>query len=362
MRGLNFTDLNFTGRSFLRGESRCQSDACWQRDQQAQIRKAMHRFKGIASDASLDYTQNPSPLFPGSMLFNQIMVPLTDGECVAHYSVTAPESIDVVYQYCSDLCRDIIPTGSVVLDVGDNDSAVLLSLEPALSKVIDRERCQQLIVLGRTVSKNIVRHCPVDIKTTTIEPDWSSVSALHKIYRDARHVLFIDSMRVMDAAFTHCSCTLIASEKFRSTPGFELLLHSLHQAPHCKVLDQYGHAIESSEENRRYPFLIAENRLSDFSRTLSFATRKSVHEEGLENAENKEFDWLIPFKGADTTRVIIHKARSSGQWLLKFGDYRTRWKRKAVKLKEDPRTFLSDSQFSVLKLVARLWPKCRKAH
>jgi len=107
--------------------------------------------------------------FPGSFIFNQILVPTGAGSChVSDLSV-----VDVILSVIKDLplCR-----------------VVLLGQEAS-------DICGELLQ----------DQAGSDVSVEMVEPDWNYAMVLHNIYRQAATVVFVNSMRVLDAAYTGCN-------------------------------------------------------------------------------------------------------------------------------------------------------------
>jgi len=154
-----------------------------------------HQYTEIA--CNIDRSQELRPLFPGSMLFNQILVPAN--RMNQFLPAVLPDTRDVEFEFCS-----------------------LRSMSSV----------EQIVFLGKSTGrliKGVLEENTTDISFNAVEPDWNSVYALHTMYRNARHILFVDTMRVLDAAFTGCNCTLIATDEFRRDIAFDFLLRQLDQ-------------------------------------------------------------------------------------------------------------------------------------
>jgi len=233
-----------------------------------------HQYTEIA--CNIDRSQELRPLFPGSMLFNQILVPAN--RMNQFLPAVLPDTRDVEFEFCSQLQGD--SQNTVLLDIDDTvespPSDIILKLMRSMSSV------EQIVFLGKSTGrliKGVLEENTTDISFNAVEPDWNSVYALHTMYRNARHILFVDTMRVLDAAFTGCNCTLIATDEFRRDIAFDFLLRQLDQT-RCITYGSNGQLVLPEESG--YKFNIAENNIHEVNRQLAANTCSL----------NVEDDWL----------------------------------------------------------------------
>jgi len=312
------------------------------------VKNSLHAMQGWRDfqfqqiDDNLESTNKVQPLFPGSMLFNQVLIPAEQSVSVAMMPAILADTRDVELQYCTELLHSNEHKNRLILDLGCADYAVpkdaLINLISGYSWIdriaVFNESSVQLV-------KNLLKKADLLIPIEIIEPDWSSAFALHACYRSARHLIFIDSMRVLDAAYTGCSCTLLASTEFKSQVSFGLLLRQLAQV-NCLAFDSNGKL--ESDDYGSCAFYVAENSIGDVEQYLS--DRSSVDVNG---------DWLERVSHNNSKPIIQTNRHHSAGFKSTVLDKKTRLARKLRKLQENPDAFFADSENPVLKNIARLF-------
>ncbi len=339
------------GLNLLKAGAKARAKGSWRAQQQLQIDKATGVLSGHIKARAL---------FPGSMLFNQIMLFSTESGFTSEPKLFAPESLSVAYEYCSLIHVRGELEHSLVIDAG-----MLASVESidAIIKIIETDRSiQQIVLLGQATQTALAgwlnERLGSNISVTKLEPNWKSAYALHAIYRQARHVVFIDTMRVLDAAYTGCNCTLLAGTEFSSDPAFVLLARHLARV-NCNLLDHSGVAISVSDKAHEVPYLIAQNQLSDVSEKLASANNPEGY--------LPHHDWLQGFVNTNVATeencpvISLGGKLSGGSSVANTAnsilDFKTRVYRKSRKLREDPRAFFTDSNSRVLSRLADVIPK-----
>ena len=312
------------------------------------VKNGLHAMQGwrdyqyLQIDANLASTKNVQPLFPGSMLFNQVLIPAELSVPVAMMPAILADTRDVELQYCTELLHSNEHKNTLFLDLGCSDHAVPKDM---LVHLISGYSWIDRIVVFNESSVQQVNHLlekadlliPIEI----IEPDWNSAFALHACYRSARHLIFIDSMRVLDAAYTGCSCTLLASSEFKSEVSFGLLLRQLAQV-NCLAFDSDGKL--GSDDYGSCDFYIAENNIGDIEQYLSGRSSVDVSD-----------DWLERVSQNNSKPIIQTNLHDSAGFKSTVLDKKTRLARKLRKLQENPDAFFADSENPVLKNIARLF-------
>ena len=303
-----------------------------------------------------------SPLFPGAMLFNQIMV-FADGK---HKSDGAnplvPETLDPVYEYCSNTTIVNIVTDALIIDA---EQVVPIECLSAINKLVKNEpSISRILLLGNELGY-LQEQLITDKPVTVLTPDWADPSALHRIYRQARHTIFVDTLRAMDAAYTCCRCSVIFSTEKLKVPAASFWVKCLTEMSVCSVVDANGDVIPAGAECS-YPFSIVENDRSE----LLKAIRENGGETGdarfpdiENNSDNRKYcatsHWLDQL---DTSVPVIRPADSGSSWRhLNIRDRKTAATRKLAKLRHDPYAFFSDSKFNLLQHAAKLFAPERKA-
>ena len=325
MRGLNL----------LRHTADTVSKVAWKNYQQKQV------ACNTAADVAL------RPLFPGSMLFNQILVP--SNTPVSSLPTVFPDTRDMELEYCNRGANESLHKNTIAIDIEG------IVEKPPVDAIIQLVKChghiEQVAFLGKS-ARRLLKGLTDEINKTglsiiTVDPDWRSVYELHALYRDAHHVLFIDTMRVLDAAYTGCNCTLIATDDFRRDVAFDYLVTQLDKLT-CVT---YGSDCQPIfPEMSVCNFKIAENNIHDVNVQLA-----------SEVCTSPTADWLTAELNEKALPVIdVADNECGGAWSNVL-DRRTRFLRKARKLREDPGAFLADSDYRILKAVSRVFPDHRKA-
>ncbi len=305
----------------------------WEKHQQSQIHKFVHTELELQA------------VFPGSMLFNQILVPTEEAVSLRHFPVCTPESVNVVYEYCSNIHSDSELNHSILIDTGELDS--IDSVDGIVKVIENYSAISQLVFVGQSARHALIglleSRLTRKMKVTVVEPDWDSIYSLYKFYRQAHHVIFVDTMRVLDAAYTRCDCSMVATNDFRSGPTFDVLQYYLDTLS-CPVFDQRGSPLCQSGVGIELPFMIVENKRSNLTRVLAAAQPGDDH----------PTDWLDDMLDADNTPVIDRRRDALNHSLGSMRDRKTRYSRKLAKLRNDPLTFMVDSNFRILRWVAHV--------
>ena len=343
MRGMNLMDGNRHNKAKNR----------WQLHQQTQIENYVGRFNHNRVVAA----------FPGSMLFNHLLVEVKDNVSLAQPApVQIPDSLDCVYEYCNSgrSAIDSLSHSAVIDTDGVHD---ISSIEMIVKNVVNDPAIRQVVFLGRSCRDKLIDHFSSRLKTVTYEPDWNSRLALHQIYREARRVIFVDNYRVMDAAFTHCSCTLIASERFENTLTADLLFRSLEQTPYCSVLrfSQYVESaandstsvdMQGSRELQHGPsktssYIACENNKVSLDQALKLAGNQAIE-------DDMQPDRLLQYIESLGSLAVINPEYPLNRVSLNFRDYKVGVLRKLNKLRSDPHAFCADSSYRLLNYVAKM--------
>ena len=339
----------------MNGNRHIKSKSRWQRHQQSQIENYVGHLHEV----------NVVAAFPGSMLFNQLLVEVEkDNAPAQHGPVLVPDSLDCVYEYCNNGRASInMLSQSVVIDTGGiDDIASIKTIDKIVS--IDPE-IRQVVFLGRSCRDSLIDHLNLQVNAVIYEPGWNSRFELHKIYREARHVIFVDNYRVMDAAFTHCSCTLIASEKFENRLSADLLFSSLQRAPYCRVFRQ-THLFESAESEPAYgdvrdnlgsqiyqsktpTFVMCENNKMSLNQVLKLAGKPTI-----EDDHQITPDRLLWYAKSLSSQAVINPDIAQNIVAGNLRDRKVAVLRKMSKLYSDPQAFCADSKYGLLKYLAKL--------
>ena len=235
---------------------------------------------------------------------------------------------------------------SLIVDAADfDDPGIIEELNTLINAQGD---WSQIVFLGRSAYKSLVRHLDINLPSKIIEPDWESRFSLYQIYRSAAHVIFVDTMRVMDAAFTNCSCSLVVSKKFTVENSTDHLFRSLEQAPDCTLVNR-----PDAELCIPVNGLLSVNDLSDLTRTITLA-------ENYENPSHEpDTDWFDGLLYSEAVPVVSDITTVEKRSV--FFNRKKKLQRKLVKLRDDPGAFFRDSKIGVLQKVGHMFYRAPKA-
>ena len=158
-------------------------------------------------------------------------------------------------------------------------------------------------------------------------------------------------MRALDVVCTGCEGTMVVDRKFRDEPVFSVLRHYL-QSSGCSVLDESGLPVEITDEATIESYRIVENNITSVKHAL----------QQVETVGGLNQDWLEVLYPVANVQVdeknkqlVIKPYRSRRNRLLTgLRDKKTGIVRKAVKLRDDPVAFFSDSSNKVIRLMGRI--------
>lgn len=290
------------------------SDA-WQQYQHAQLKRCLQSINTRA-DCRVE------PLYPGSMLFNQIAVvdhsPATD---LQNYRPQL-ESLDSIYEAIgigiSGMAEEpylFIDCQASIAEPGHQHLKQSLLIE--LKTFIDKHRQQGRIVIVDNDDVEHLKHLcdSIALRYQIIRPRWWQASQWLRWYRSAERCVFVDSARVLDAAMTGVPCHSLATRACVSQPVFPALHAALAGYDHCRI-------------------------------TSVFAGEINVSVRVVENECCQLFE-AIGCGGADRvagTTVISAESLWQNRWRNKLGNLQVTTRRKSRKLMEDPRAFFKDSK------------------
>ncbi len=287
--------------------------------------------------------------FPGSFLFNHILVPV-DNHIASDGNIATPDVSDIVYANCSDAGRDSGFKNTIVIDAHDNTD---LSVTDAIVEVVNKLLPARVVLLGQstftTFGDLLKENIDCKVKVDMVEPDWDHAVKLHNIYRQAKMCIFLNSMRVLDAAYTSCDCLLIADDSFCKESVFKVTHKQLVRVG-CEVIDKSGRIINPEEiediaTHSDGPFeLIIDNSIAALDRALYQSGL--TYEGGMVNK-----DWLSDYRMLESDPIII--PFQSNNRLSDLKDRKTGVSRKFAKLRYDPCAFFSDSNSAALRILAR---------
>ncbi len=286
-----------------------------------------------------------TPAFPGSLIFNHLLVDCNSPRTTPGQDITVPDVSHVVYDYCTKVVEASEFDNSLVIDVDIN--ARELEFADTLRQICTSIAVESITILGNKAFQqyeSVVRHvCGSRCHVAVYEPDWMSVKELHAIYRQAKSVLFIDSMRVLDAVGTGCQCSLIVGKKLQSASVFAPLMRYL-QTSGCDVYSD-----DCLCERRSIPvgnidsFCIVENSLAEVRAVLDEEAEKS----------HSAAESLIKSICRSSDPVVRAYSPWPDRILSSLNTKYITARRKIDKLLENPVGFCKDSDYRLLQLLGR---------
>lgn len=292
------------------------------------------------------------PAFPGSMLCNHILVPAGYGSEYAEFEFSLPDVSHAVYAYCDGSSRTPLLKDALVLDVdADLNHEVVANI---IADLLKDAGISRVVILGKAayLSYGASIRSAVNIELQMFEPDWMSYPAMHSIYRQASGVLFINTMRVLDAVSTGCTAFLVADKKFRQACAYPVL-HRYLKSAGCEIYDETGKSLLNFELPSVVSHYVIDNNLHSVYKAVSrnITGDGSQSTEGLHN--QKEEDWFDELNLEASAPLIKPYCTSTAGALSGLRDRRTGFIRKLIKLGDDPKAFLQDSKFRLLRILGR---------
>ncbi len=291
------------------------------------------------------------PAFPGSMLCNHILVPAGYGSEDAEFEFSLPDVSHAVYAYCDGSSRTPLLKDALVLDVdADLNHDVVANI---IAELLKDAGISRVVILGTAAYLGYGEsiRSAVNIEVQMFEPDWMSCPAMHSIYRQASGVLFINTMRVLDAVSTGCTAFLVADKKFRQAYAYPVL-HRYLKSAGCEIYDETGKSLLNFELPSMASHYVIDNNLHSVQKAVSriIIGDGSQCTEGL---HNKEEDWFDELNLEASASLIKPYCSSAAGALSGLRDRRTGFIRKLFKLGDDPKAFLLDSKFRLLRILGR---------
>ena len=223
-----------------------------------------------------------------------------------------------------------------------NDSIASVIVEHAIKMQVER-----IVLLGQSAYNlyaDLIR-LQSSIEVSVYEPDWVSAAALHSVYRQAAFVLFVNTMRILDAACTGCRCSLIAGDEIQKQLTFGVLQDFLNSTA-CGIYAESGQSISGEVPEFLQSHVVVENSQSAVQKILK----------RCEDTGDAQQDWLIELNLEDSAPVIALSHSLAGKYMKSLRDKKTGIHRKFVKLYDDPKSFFADSKFRTLRAIGRLYP------
>ena len=282
------------------------------------------------------------PLYPGSMLFNQIA--LADNRCLmqsVRYDQPHIESLDAVYEALAYSTHTFVTAESLLIDCQSWWDGIDLILRNKIAK-----HCEQypvhggVVVLSGRYSSRIKSLCDeASVMCTTIRPRWWCAASLLSLFRKSAHVLFVDTARSLDAAMMGVACSLIVGSDYARQPLFSALHAALSQCPCCCVTMTSSMDCSLRDSPR---VIVIENTYGAFI--------AEMFSENLALSDNRTGGFR------DSDPVIRAGVFWQQRWKHQIANTRVSVRRKTRKLIEDPRAFFRDSKFPCSGAIAAILP------
>ena len=223
-----------------------------------------------------------------------------------------------------------------------------------LNHIVENTPCIENIVLLGVELEYLKQELLIEFPVTVLSPDWMSPVALYSIYQQANHIVFVDTLRSMDAAFTGCCCTVMFSAEFQKDHRFPIWNSCLSKASDCKVIDSGGSLVKPVVTIGKVPFLICENNLIELEKAIKVVSGNSAG-----NTDEYKSFWLDGLPSGLGDAVVTLSGSSSGARKSDARDRLTGLSRKWDKLRHDPYAFFIDSRIGVLRKVAKIFSPAR---
>lgn len=307
----------------------------WENHQLKAIAAAVKKSGGIPDGVGELVIE---PLFPGSYLCNQVVFLESgaDGNRVEHH-VDEP-ALDTIYESLSYSTNNSYGR-YILIDSLHLDKATKSQLFDVVCQHM--EGVELLLVLDRSMQQEIEKlFNEVALKVQGVNPEWSNAARVLSLFRNARHCIFMDNYRVMDAAVCDCPLTLISSFDFAKQQSTNTLWNYLEGRLNCCLTGAL------SATSGLSVVAVVENNLVEFQRVLK-GEPVAVYA-----------DWLDEYRMApEHSRPVIERRFSVWYGPARnLQNLRLSVRRKSLKLAEDPKRFCSDSRNPILKQLGKLIP------
>lgn len=328
----------------------------WERHQNREIKRYLRQCVTVPKDS-----ERCVPLYPGSMLFNQIAI--IDGEGLSaplDNSMPRFESLDSVYE----------ALGSTDHHRQRNLSKETLLVDcqawwPGIDEILQAElirlgeQCAsqpEVIVFSGRYTGQVKKICSsLSIPCRAINPRWWCAASLLCVYRQSKHTIFVNTARSLDAAMTGAACSLIVDQKYRENAVFPALHRALSQLPCCNIPQAFSVNRATSRAVSGNHVIAVENSaealhtalFSSFPQQTSLQTPQQKKQQ-LRQTENSSFGPGVVIRSG----VLWQQC-----WKNAVANFSVSTRRKARKLVEDPRAFFADSRIPLSGLIASAIPQ-----
>ena len=136
----------------------------------------------------------------------------------------------------------------------------------------------------------------------------------------------------------------MTDKEFRKACAYPILHHYLKSAD-CEIYDEAGKSLLSFEPPSMVSYVVVENNVH--------SVQKAVSRCFVESQRLKEVDWFDELR-VEAFEPVIKPHRSSAVGVFsRLRDRKTGVIRKLIKLGDDPKAFLLDSKFRMLRMLGR---------
>lgn len=350
-----------------------------------ELRKVLLREQ---QDEQQSLQLNAVPLFPGAMMFNQILVfkSTCDGAVENNYSpedMRLPEMADSFDSYYQSFSRVVVEnklSGSIVIDCGRGTqplSAVSAAENPVsdplltqsqmtqLERQVDllcsqNQRIDTLVFLQKESYRRFRESYNGPLNVRLHQPDWHVFSELLYLYRCSAHVLFVNSLRVLDAAYSACRCSILIDDAVDPL-RYRALLCCLEKNTYCQLLLQpekrstNGSAIVEDNIDR----ILCDNN----QQALAAAISSLIHNTPAKCAGEDFIEYFDSAPADNSNRTVINSSAFITSTLrARLVNRRIKLLRKINKLREDPKSFCRDSSNVLIRSIGSAIPDKKVAN
>lgn len=374
MRGLNHLSAH-------------QHHVAWQSFQCAAVEREINKvLLSEHQDEQQTFQLRAVPLFPGAMMFNQIILiksPL-DVSLEGSYlpqNMLLPETADSFDSYYESFNRVVAEnelSGTVIIDCSNGTrvaETVGTKTEPVSDPALTQRHLTQLehqvellnseydqidtvLFLQKESYRLFRENYSGPLKIRFHQPDWRVFAEILYLYRCAAHVIFVNNLRVLDAAYSACNCSAVVDDAVDPL-RHEALLRLLENNAYCHLLLQpsIGSPCGSSVDN--ISISLCDNNRAAFTAAISMLIKntpaKSADEDFIESIDS-------PPLGESNIPVINVSAFITSTLRGRLVNRRIKFLRKANKLREDPKTFCKDSSNVLIRSIGSVIPEKKAAN
>lgn len=311
----------------------------WERHQRCEINRGVKQITAVKN-------RNLScmPLYPGSMLFNQIALIGVDGSSgINEFPSPRFESLDAVYEALGYPVAVEVSAETLIVDCQFWWTGLELALTAEIEKhCLKNPAKANVVLLSDQYSTRLKEICDMlSVKFNVISPRWWCAASLLCLYRNAAHVVFVDTARALDAAMIGVPCSLIAGDVYSNNPVFPALHTAIARLNCCRMI------LPHQKTNKPVPDMEGIFSVENTRYALQSAMTESLVDTSASCVNDS----------CGTDPVVRTGVLWQQLWRRKVANTTVSTRRKARKLMEDPRAFFKDSTLPGSSAVAALFPE-----